>query len=477
MFHCREKRFLSCGRQIGYCRRERSAKSELEKHIPARRWPIDAYESGDQPETRYVQDVLRFRAPKPGRLIQFVAAGLNWVFYLRLGGLEHGPARPVLSQQDYRKLTEIPTGAGNILVGPHPGPLDPHVMFYLHAKANRAPPLFLVAEELYYGGTFLRRAVLRRLGAIPVARGRSNPEAIRLMIHHVSQGGWAGIFPEGDDYLSREVMPMEYGAVRIATESALAAQQDALRRSERPRPIFITPFAHAYFFSDRPRTMRRVDIALRELESRPEVFGAPRKGGLHERLRHVAYRLLEYKAEEYGIPTLEWQDSDPFERALKLRLAVLERLEKRYLAGVQEGFTRRRALKVRMAIYERLAARKSPNSDTQALWSDFYKTKEIVLSLPFTRAYLNKYDDLELLVEYVRRFWRVLRMSPKSLGPQDIVINLLPPIDMHAIAQRYRSLASSEEQLEYLFQVTEDIRQKIQVGVDKICLSHSVKLD
>jgi 1-acyl-sn-glycerol-3-phosphate acyltransferase len=461
------------------CRQERSAISELEEPIPERKWPIDAYESGEQPETRYVHDVLRFRTPKPCRLIQFVAAGLNWGFYLRLGGLEHGPARPVLSQQDYRKLTAIPTGAGNILVGPHPGPLDPHVMFYLHAKANRAPSLFLVAEELYYSGTFLRQAVLRRIGAIPVARGRSNPEAIRLMVQHVSQGGWAGIFPEGDDYLSREVMPMEYGAVRIATESALTAQQDARQQipTGPPRPIFITPFAHAYFFSDRPQTMRRVDIALKELESRAEVFGAPRKGELHERLRHVANRLLEYKAEEYGIPIPEWQDADPFERARKLRLAVLERLEKRYLGRVQEGFARRRALKVRMVIYERLAARELPNNDRQDLWSDFYKTKEIVLSLPFTRRYLNKFDDLEMLVEYVRRFWRVLRMAPKSLGPQDIVINLLPPIDMHAIARHYLTLASPEARLECLFLATEDIRQRIQVGVDEICLKHSVKLD
>jgi uncharacterized ferredoxin-like protein len=81
------------------------------------------------------------------------------------------------------------------------------------------------------------------------------------------------------------------------------------------------------------------------------------------------------------------------------------------------------------------------------------------------------------LVEYVRRFWRVLRMAPKSLGPQDIVINLLPPIDMHTIARHYQTLESPGARLEYLFLTTEDIRQRIQAGVDEICLKHSVKVD
>jgi hypothetical protein len=148
------------------------------------------------------------------------------------------------------------------------------------------------------------------LGVIPVARGRSNPEAVHFMSERLAQGWWAGIFPEGDVYFSREVMPMEYGALRIAVEASLLAGQSSSDQ-RRERFVLITPFAYAYFFSKPSTTIKRLDAALSEVESRPEVFGRAGKGDVSGRLRVVGERLLDHKATEYGIPSALWNDTDP----------------------------------------------------------------------------------------------------------------------------------------------------------------------
>ena len=112
---------------------------------------------------------------------------------------------------------------------------------------------------------------MRWLGAIPVARGRSNPQAIEYVIRALCEGRWAGIYPEGEMYYSREVMPMEHGAVRIAISAALRIQEQARERGiarNRWRPVLITPFAHAYFFSNPSKSLQRIEAKLAELKLR-----------------------------------------------------------------------------------------------------------------------------------------------------------------------------------------------------------------
>ncbi|MCP4304328.1 MAG: 1-acyl-sn-glycerol-3-phosphate acyltransferase, partial [bacterium] len=208
-------------------------------------------------------------------------------------------------------MKAIPPGAGNILVGPHPGPLDPQLMFYLLGATHRGPAVFLMAAEVYFGGTALRRLALNRLGVIPVARGRKNPEAVRIMSELIASGWWGGIFPEGEVYFSRQVMPMEDGAIRIAVEAALEIQQETEEGGQggsQLRPVFLTPFAHVYFFKHPKHALSRADKALRELESHPMIAIKSPRGDLPTRLRRAADRLLGNKADAYGIPREEWHD-------------------------------------------------------------------------------------------------------------------------------------------------------------------------
>ena len=193
-------------------------------------WPHDQYDPTSAKEIRKFRDIFRFEAPRYSYLVQRVAYLANWFFQLRLGGSRHGIVIPSLPESELEILKTVREGAGNLLVGPHPGPVDPQLIFHLLARAHHGPAVFLMAAESYYDGGQLHRALLNRLGVIPVARGRKNPDAIRCMMEYLAKGWWGGIFPEGEVYFCRDVMPMEYGAVRIAVEAAMRIQSKAQQR-------------------------------------------------------------------------------------------------------------------------------------------------------------------------------------------------------------------------------------------------------
>ncbi len=349
-------------------------------------------------------------------------------------------------------------------------------MFQLFAKAHSGPAVFLMAAESYFDGTVLRRFALSRLGVIPVARGRKNPEAVSCMSDLIATGWWGGIFPEGEVYFSREVMPMEYGAVRIAVEAALEVQRRASEEGQhggKVQPIFLTPFSHVYFFENRAKTMRRAELALAELESHPMASIERPSGDLPTRFRRMADRVLENKATEYGIPRSEWYHEDRFERTERLQDAVLKRLEMQYIGHKEKGYARRRAMRVRMACFERLADNQLSPESRKQIDNDVLKTRELILMTPFSLAYREKYDDLEMWVEYIRRFRVALGMDSFRFGPQVVIFAIYEPIDVHPIATEYSQIGSEESRQRYLYKQTQAVREIVQAGVDEISRSRS----
>jgi hypothetical protein len=312
---------------------------------------------------------------------------------------------------------------------------------------------------------------MRRLGVIPVARGRPNPEAIEYVVDRLCEGQWAGIFPEGDVYYSREVMPMEYGALRIAVEAALRLSRAARGSSATHglRPILITPFAHVYFFTNRALTARKVERAVGELERRQEVFGRLQSGSLIQRLGAIADRLIEHKALQYAAPRDAWQAPDRFERARKLQHWVLEDLERRYLGAVQTGYERRRAIHVRMRIYARLTDVATDGVQRAVFLQDIQRTRDIILAAPFNPQYQLQHPDLETWVEHLRRYRVAVGLPDCDLGPQKAVFKILPSIDVRGIADAYREIPGERDRMEFLFRETETLRKIIQSGIDAIC--------
>jgi hypothetical protein len=254
-------------------------------------------------------------------------------------------------------------------------------------------------------------------------------------------------------------------------EAALEIQHVGEQRGQianEIRPIFLTPFAHVYFFKDPEDTLRRAGDALRELESHSMIAIDSAQGDLPKRLRRAADQLLENKAKEYGIPREEWCDDDRFVRTRKLREAVLTRLEKDYLGRNETGYARRRASRVRMACYERLADSGLSEEARRRIEKDLRKTRELILMTPFRRDYSEKHNDLEMWVEYLCRFRQALDMPAFNFGPQVVEFCVQTPIDVHPMANEYRSLESETDRLEFLHRKTEDIRKLVQSAIDAI---------
>jgi len=435
----------------------------------------DEFAPGPTRERHRAQEVQRFVPPKPRPWLQNLTLIVNDVVGLTLGSFKFGPVRPVIPHDAVQKLRAIPPDAGNVLVGPHPGTHDPFLLYHLYRVAGKVPAAILMASESFYNRGWMKRAMMRSVGVMPVVRGRKNPEAVDYVTERLADGKWCGLFPEGEMYYSREVMPMEYGALRLAVEAAIKVRQRAARLGRRDvgqRPVLVTPFAHVYFFRNHERTLRETKDALTELEQRPEVFGKQQQGDLITRLRSVADRLLEYRAEQYGVPQEVWSGPDRFARADRLKTYVLEQLERRYQGAVAQGYVRRRALKVRMTIYEILGRSTGNVAETEALQLDLQKTRDIVMAVPFSRDYLNKYGDLEMWVEYLRRFRSVLKMPDPDLGSQEAIFRVMPSIDAHPLAAHYESLPSQDARMEFLFDKTDELRKSIQSGVDEICWAH-----
>jgi hypothetical protein len=129
---------------------------------------------------------------------------------------------------------------------------------------------------------------------------------------------------------------------------------------------------------------------------------------------------------------------------------------------------------VRMACFERLANEPLSQQQRSNIEKDIQKTRELILMMPFTRAYRKKHGDLEMWVEYLRRFRSALNLRPFDFGKQEVTFKILQPIDMHPIAIEYNSLASEQDRRRLLYSVTESVREIIQTGVDDICASRPV---
>ncbi|MCP4383594.1 MAG: hypothetical protein GY798_19630 [Hyphomicrobiales bacterium] len=192
------------------------------------------------------------------------------------------------------------------------------------------------------------------------------------------------------------------------------------------------------------------------------------RGDLPTRLRRAADRLLGNKADAYGIPREEWHDDDRFERTRKLQDAVLNRLEMDYLGHIKTGYARRRARRVRMACFERLADHGLSKEARHEIEKDLRKTRELILMTPFSEAYRERHNDLEMWVEYLCRFRSALDMPPFNFGSQVVEFRVQTPIDAHRMATEYRSLESQGDRLEYLYRKTELVRELVQAGVDEI---------
>lgn len=110
-------------------------------------------------------------------------------------------------------LENIPDNRGFILCSNHISDLDP----ILVAIRVRPQCYFMAKEELFHIPVLA--AIVKALGAFPVARGKGDTAAIQHAIQVVNSGHVLAIFPEGTRTKDGKLLKLKSGALVVASKT------------------------------------------------------------------------------------------------------------------------------------------------------------------------------------------------------------------------------------------------------------------
>ena len=107
----------------------------------------------------------------------------------------------------------IPAEGPVLLCSNHVSMIDPVLL----ALSTRRRITYLAKKELF--ATRLTDWFFRALGMVPVDRGASDIQALRICLEVLEQGGVLGIFPQGHRYRQDECREIQNGAAMMALRS------------------------------------------------------------------------------------------------------------------------------------------------------------------------------------------------------------------------------------------------------------------
>lgn len=155
-------------------------------------------------------------------VMAFCSAVLRWWIGIRVSGLEHLPPGAAVIAANHRSFLDIPMIA--------------------HAASSRAGGgrhVCFVARESLARSRALG-FIMRRSGAVLIARGRPDRAALRGISAHLAAGDLVAIFPEGTRGDGPDLQPFQHGALHAARRSgvpivpcALAGSAEAWPRDRR----------------------------------------------------------------------------------------------------------------------------------------------------------------------------------------------------------------------------------------------------
>ena len=380
-----------------------------------------------------------FRPARPWPWLTALGGQLNRLLLRRHTVLDLPPA-------DLSLLHDLPPGC---LIAPnHAHYSDPQVIFELARRAGRRL-VYMTTREAFdkWGG--LAGWFLQHLGAFSVNRGGTNEEARQFARAILVNGTYdLAMFPEGEIYLLNDlVMPLKPGVARLALEAA-----SELPRQGRSRPVFILPVAIKYQFAE------DVTAALEAITSRLEgqVLGGPRSGPLYPRIVALGTQLLCRAEQRYGVRP------DPglalYERVRCLRRSLLERLERKHLGQVQDGFDFDRARKLMIRIQGLLLGKvvapgyygvaTAPPDDPLA--ADLDAATLCARSVAFHDDYLAEHPTPERMAETLTKLEREVlgKQIRAPLGRRRAIVRIAPPLDVREFLSAQGGASSIEGTIE-----------------------------
>lgn len=380
-----------------------------------------------------------FRPAEPWPWLASLGGQLNRLLLRRHTVLDLRPA-------DLSLLRDLPPGC---LIAPnHAHYSDPQVIMELARRAERRF-VYMTTREAFdrWGG--LAGWFLQHLGAFSVNRGGTNEEARQFARAILVNGTYdLAMFPEGEVYLLNDlVMPLKPGVARLALEAASERP-----RQGRSRPVFILPVAIKYQF------IANVTPTLEAITSRLEgqVLGGPRSGSLYPRIVALGTELLCCAEQRYGVR------SDPglalYERVRFLRRTLLERLERKHLGQVQDGFDFDRARKLMIRIQGLLLGKgvaqgysgvaTVPPDDPLA--ADLEAATLCARSVAFQDDYLAEHPTPERMAETLTKLEREVlgKQIRAPIGKRRAIVRIAPPLDVQEYLAREKAGASLDEVIE-----------------------------
>jgi len=296
----------------------------------------------------YADEPYRFFAPKPNRLVQWIAAQVN---RRRVLPCQQKIARVEVSCPDTVR-TAWRKGDRLLFVPNHPSHSDPQTMFESFRQLG-IHSMFMAAYDTFFASK-RRTWLLRRCGVFSVDRESSDKPSVKQAVRTLVQGRYAlTIFAEGNVYLQNDlVTPFHEGAFFIAWK----AWQELQSRKD-PADVWICPvslkFTHMH--DARPHIVAMLEEAAQTLGT---TFD---KNTSHlEEVRRIGLAALRRTLQQRAIPMAEDDDRPLPDQIQSAADAFLTSLEQKIGLEQKSDSPMERVRRIRRAVHD---IRTDPNRE------------------------------------------------------------------------------------------------------------------
>ncbi len=344
----------------------------------------------------------------------------SWIQYFNLHGYylkKYEGVEGYECRHVERLKASLAAGHGILLTPNHPRTADPLVLGWL-AWESRSHFYAMASWHLFHKSAMMSWA-MRRVGAFSVYREGVDRQAISTAIEILETAERPlVIFPEGTTSRANDRLQSLLDGVAFVARAA--AKKRA--RGDHPGKVVVHPIGIKYLFhGDLQKTVTPV---LEEIEHR--LTWHPQEGSLLQRIGRVGLGLISLKELECLGQT---QQGTLAQRLVNLIEALLNPLEKEWMAGVQCGAVVPRVKAIRMKLLPDMLAGKIAADERKRRWkqlADLYLAQQLAFYPP---DYLSQ-PTVTRILETVERFEEDLTDHARVHGRLRAVIEVDEAIEV-----------------------------------------------
>jgi len=343
----------------------------------------------------------------------------------------------------------IDSGMGVLITPNHSFHYDSYVLIEASHRVG-TPFHFLTAWQVFAMSKWHEQKMLQWHGCFSINREAADLAAYKTAVEILkTRREPLAIFPEGDIYHNNDrVTPFRDGAAAIAMSAAKKAE----------RPIVCIPCALKCFYIDDPTEelktlMTRLEQAI-HWRPRPDL-------PLNNRIYRFAEGMLALKELEY----LGQPDSGPIrERAQKLAVTILSRLEAKHNVANKGGIVPERVKEVRRAVIKTIEQDGQAPDVKEQLAADMEDLFFIIQLFSYPGDYVSQQPSIERIAETLDKAEEdVLRADyPGIRGTRRAVVHFGEPIPV----PKERDAAMTVEKW------TDLVESRVQSLLDEINADH-----